>query len=217
VEELGFLCTSLEALNIPDDKVDLDLSIARGLDYYTGPVFEAILTDAPEFGSVFGGGRYEGLVERFLGRAIPGVGASIGVDRLLAAMQKLGLVEGSAATAQVLVTVMDRERITEYQRVTRELRLAGIRTEMYLGEEKGLGKQLQYANRQQIPLAVIIGGDEFAKDEVTIKNLKLGAQLQDKKKAEGKERDEWLQLSRSVQVSVPRPAFVERIRSMLTT
>jgi histidyl-tRNA synthetase len=101
--------------------------------------------------------------------------------------------------------------------VTRELRLAGIRTEMYLGEEKGLGKQLQYANRQQIPLAVIIGGDEFAKDEVTIKNLKLGAQLQDKKKAEGKERDEWLQLSRSVQVSVPRPAFVERIRSMLTT
>ena len=217
VDELGFLCTSLEALNIPDDKVDLDLSIARGLDYYTGPGFEAILTDAPEFGSVFGGGRYEGLVERFLGRAIPGVGASIGVDRLLAAMQKLGLVEGSAATAQVLVTVMDRERITEYQRVTRELRLAGIRTEMYLGEEKGLGKQLQYANRQQIPLAVIIGGDEFAKDEVTIKNLKLGAQLQDKKKAEGKERDEWLQLSRSVQVSVPRPAFVERIRSMLTT
>jgi len=217
VAELGFLCSSLETLGIPEEYVMLDLSIARGLDYYTGPVFEAMLTDAPEFGSIFGGGRYEGLVERFLGRKIPGVGASVGVDRLLAAMQKLGLVGATPSTAQVLVTVMEPEKIGEYQKITRELRLAGINTELYLGEEKSLGKQLQYANRQQIPVAVLIGSDEFAKGEVTIKNLRLGAQLQDKKKtAEGKEREEWLQLSRSVQVSVARSSCVERVRAMLS-
>ncbi len=110
LDELGTICDMLESLGIPDERIALDPSLARGLDYYTGPVFEAVLLDAPEFGSVFGGGRYEGLVERFLGRKIPGVGASIGVDRLLAAMQKLGLVELAASTAQVLVTVMEPAR-----------------------------------------------------------------------------------------------------------
>lgn len=216
VEELGAICATLETLAIPDEYVALDLSIARGLDYYTGPVFEAILTDAPEFGSVVGGGRYDGLVERFLGRKIPAVGASIGVDRLLAAMQKLGLVEMVTSTAQVLVTVMEPSRLADYQSATRELRLAGINAEMYLGEEKGLGKQLQYANRQGIPVAVIMGSDEFAKGEVTVKNLKLGGQLQDKKKsASGKEREEWLKLSRSVQLAVPRNACIETVRGMI--
>ncbi|MBM2840674.1 MAG: histidyl-tRNA synthetase [Bacteroidetes bacterium] len=216
VEELGFICDSLDALSIPEENVALDLSIARGLDYYTGSVFEANLTDAPEFGSVFGGGRYDGLVERFLGRKIPAVGASIGVDRLLAAMQKLGLVEEVASTAQVIVTVMEQSKLSEYQRLTRDLRQAGINTEMYLGEEKTLGKQLQYANRQQIPIAVIIGSDEFAKGEVTIKNLKLGAQLQDKKKsADSKEREEWLKFSRSVQVTVRKEDCIEQVRKMV--
>ncbi|MFN0157068.1 MAG: histidine--tRNA ligase [Bacteroidota bacterium] len=215
---LTFICDSLEALGIPEQNVLLDLSIARGLDYYTGPVFEAGLDDAPEFGSVFGGGRYDGLVERFLGRKIPAVGASIGVDRLLAAMQKLGLVDLAPSTAQVIVTVMEPSRIADYQILTRELRQAGINTEMYLGDEKSFGKQLQYANRQQIPIAVIVGSDEFAKGEVTIKNLKLGGQLQDKKKtAEGKERDEWLKLSRTVQMSVPRSHCLEQVRSVLST
>ena len=214
--ELEFICTALEQLNIPEENVALDLSIARGLDYYTGPVFEAILTDAPEFGSVFGGGRYDGLVERFLGRKIPAVGASVGIDRLLAALTKLGLVQASPATAAVLVTVMEPDRAAEYQLLTRELRLAGINTEMYLGEEKGLGKQLQYANRQQIPLAVIVGSDEFAKNEVTIKNLTLGAALQEKKKGlTGKDRDEWLRLSRTVQTTVPRDQLLATVRSML--
>ena len=209
---LGEICASLDGLGIPDDFIRLDQSIARGLEYYTGPVFEAILTDAPEFGSVVGGGRYDGLVARFLGRKIPAVGASIGVDRLLAAMVKLGLVEMNPSTAQVLVTVMEQGRVNEYEALTRELRQAGIRTEMYLGEEKGLTKQLAYANRQQIPLAVIVGSDEFAKGEVTIKNLKLGAQLPDKKT----QREEWLKLSRSVQVSIPRNECVAHIRSMLS-
>ncbi len=214
--ELEFICTSLDALAISEERVSLDLSIARGLDYYTGPVYEANLADAPEFGSVFGGGRYDGLVQRFLGRGIPATGASIGVDRLLAAMTKLGLVGSAASTAEVLVTVMDRERILDYQKFTRALREAGIKSELYLGEEKSLGKQLQYANRQEIPLAVIAGGDEFAKGEVTLKNLRLGALLQDKKKsAAGKERDEWLKQSRSVQVSVPAGEMVEKVRIML--
>ena len=217
IDELRFICESLDALQIPDEQVALDLSIARGLDYYTGPVFEAILTDAPEFGSVFGGGRYDGLVERFLGRKIPAVGASIGVDRLFAAMQKLGLIDMAASTAQVLVTVMEQPRLTDYQKITRDLRNAGINTELYLGEERSLGKQLQYANRQEIPIAVIVGGDEFAKGEVTIKNLKLGARLQDKKKtAAGKERDEWLKQSRSVQVSVAKEQCIDQVKSMLS-
>lgn len=214
--ELTFLCDSLDVLGIPEAQVQLDLSIARGLDYYTGPVFEASLDDAPEFGSVFGGGRYDGLVERFLGRRIPAVGASIGVDRLLAAMQKLGLIDEAPATAQVLVTVMEPARLPEYQTLTRSLRQAGLNTEMYLGEEKSLGKQLQYANRQRIPVAVIVGSDEFARGDVTIKNLRLGAQLQDKKKSsDGKEREEWLKMSRTVQVTVPRQEAAGRILTML--
>lgn len=214
--ELRFICDSLQALAISEDYVQLDISIARGLDYYTGPVFEASLNDAPEFGSIFGGGRYDGLVERFLGRKIPAVGASIGVDRLFAVMEKLGLHELAPSTAKVIVTVMEPTRMQDYQLLTRELRQAGINTEMYLGDEKSLGKQLQYANRQQIPVAVIVGGDEFAKNEVTIKNLKLGGQLQDKKKtAQGKERDEWLALSRSVQQTIPRSDCIAKVKEVL--
>jgi histidyl-tRNA synthetase len=215
--ELGTVCASLDRLGIPEAQVHLDLSIARGLEYYTGTVMEANLLDAPEFGAVFAGGRYDGLVERFLGRAIPAVGASIGVDRLFAALQKLGLAQDAPATAAVIVTVMEPSRMGEYEVIARDLRLAGIPTELYLGEEKTLGKQLQYANRQKIRLALIVGSDEFARGEVTIKDLVLGAQLQDKKKsADGKEREEWLRLSRSVQVTVPRDRCVGEIRSMLT-
>ncbi len=214
--EVKFILDSLDRLSIPEDNVALDPNLARGLDYYTGPVFEAVLTDAPEFGSVFGGGRYDGLVERFLGRKIPAVGASIGVDRLVAALQKLGLLRGSASTAHVLVTVMDQSRLPEYQALTRELRSSGIRTEMYLGDAKGLGKQLQYANRQEIPVAVIIGGDEFSAGTVTIKDLRLGAQLQESAKGvAGKERDRWLAESRTVQVTVPRNECVPRILAIL--
>jgi histidyl-tRNA synthetase len=216
VAELQFICDALDSLAIPDEQVALDLSIARGLDYYTGPVFEAILTDAPEFGSVFGGGRYDGLVERFLGRKIPAVGASIGVDRLFAAMQKLGLVDMVPSTAQVLVTVMEPARMHDYLKLARMLRAEGINTELYLGEESGLGKQLQYANRLQIPVAIIMGSDEFAANEVTVKDLLLGASLQDRKKsAKGKERDEWLVLSRKAQVKVASSECLACVREIL--
>jgi len=212
LQGLGSICSSLDALGIPDEFVALDQSIARGLDYYTGPVFEAMLTDAPEFGSVFGGGRYDGLVARFLGRNIPAVGAAIGVDRLLAAMVKLGLAGTNPSTAQVLVTVMEPGRIVEYEKLTRELRQAGISAEMYLGEERGLTKQLAYANRLQFPLAVLIGSDEFQRGEVTIRNLKRGAELPDKKT----QREEWLRLSRTVQFAVPRGDCVSQIRRIIS-
>ena len=171
-----------------------------------------MLTDAPEFGSVFGGGRYDGLVARFLGRNIPAVGAAIGVDRLLAAMVKLGLAGTNPSTAQVLVTVMEPGKIVEYEKLTRELRQSGVSTELYLGEERGLAKQLAYANRQQIPLAILIGSDEFQKGEVTIKNLKLGAQLPDKKT----QREEWLKLSRTVQFAVPRGECISHVRRIIS-
>jgi histidyl-tRNA synthetase len=216
LEELSFIDGALDRLHLSDDRVALDLSIARGLDYYTGPVFEAVLLDAPEMGSVFGGGRYDGLVERFLGRKIPAVGGSIGVDRLLAAFRKLGRLEETPATAQVLVTVMERDRMGDYLALAREIRSAGINAEVYVGEERSLRKQLQYADRLRIPVGVIIGGDEFAQGTVTIKNLKLGAQLQEKKSTvAGVEREEWLQRSRSVQQTFPRDRMVEEIRSML--
>ena len=111
---------------------------------------------------------------------------------------------------------MEQSHLIDYQKLTRSLRESGINTELYLGEEKSLGKQLQYANRQEIPIAVIIGSDEFSADTVTIKNLKLGAELQDRKKtAVGKQREEWLKLSRSVQVTVPRDKCIEQIGDML--
>ncbi len=217
IDSLGALCDGLDALAISEEHVVLDLSIARGLDYYTGPVFEAVLLDAPEFGSVIAGGRYDSLVERFSGTNLPAVGASVGVDRLLAAMLKLGLVDMRPSTAQVIVTIMEPDRSTEYQKITRELRQAGIRTELYLGEEGSLGKQLQYANRQRIPIAVIIGSDEFGRGEITLKDLELGKQLQDKKKAAtGKDRDEWLRQSRTVQVTVPRDSLLGKVREMLS-
>jgi histidyl-tRNA synthetase len=216
LDDLGFICAALDALGIADERAALDLSIARGLDYYTGSVFEAVLLDAPEFGSVFGGGRYDGLVERFLGKKIPGVGGSIGVDRLLAALQKLGLAGTGAATAQVLVTVMEPGRMVDYMMVTREIREAGINAELYMGTERGLRKQLQYADRLQIPVGVILGSNEFSGGTVTVKNLRVGTQLQEKKgSAPGVERKDWLDRQRAVQNTVPRAGLVDEIRSML--
>jgi histidyl-tRNA synthetase len=131
-------------------------------------------------------------------------------------MEKLGLHQLAPSTAKVLVTIMEQSRLAEYQTLAQELRNAGINTELYLGDEKTLGKQLQYANRQQIPVAVLIGSEEFANGAVTVKNLKLGGELQDKKKTmHGKEREEWLKLSRTVQQTVPRARCVEEVKKML--
>src|SRR5947209_15787749 len=146
------ISSQLAALGYGDDQVTLDLSIARGLAYYTGPVFEAILLDAPQFGSVFGGGRYDDLVLRFLGERVPATGASIGVDRLLAALGHLGKVGGRKSTARVLVVNMDPALGDDYLQMTWELRRAGIPAELYLGPEKGIGKQLRYADHYGVPI-----------------------------------------------------------------
>ncbi|HEV2722201.1 MAG TPA: histidine--tRNA ligase [Thermoanaerobaculia bacterium] len=200
----------LYALGYGDDRVALDLSIARGLAYYTGPVFEAILLDAPQFGSVFGGGRYDDLVMRFLGERIPAVGASMGVDRLLAALESLKRLGTRKATASVLVTVMDRAMIDDYLQMTWELRRAGIPTEMYLGTAKRLGKQLEYADAYDIPLAILVGSQEKEQGIVTVKNMAAGRA----KAAALGARDEWL-AARPGQTTVPRDNLVAGLRALL--
>jgi histidyl-tRNA synthetase len=200
----------LYALGYGDDRVALDLSIARGLAYYTGPVFEAILLDAPQFGSVFGGGRYDDLVMRFLGERIPAVGASMGVDRLLAALSYLGKVDTRRATARVLVTNMDGSLIDDYLQMTWELRRAGIPTELYLGKAKRLGKQLEYADAYDIPLAILYGSQEKEQGIVTIKNMAAGRA----KAAALGARDEWL-AARPGQTSVRREELASGLRTLL--
>ena len=200
----------LYALGYGDDRVSLDLSIARGLAYYTGPVFEAILLDAPQFGSVFGGGRYDDLVKRFTGRSIPAVGASIGVDRLLAALTHQGKIGSEKATARVLVTHMDAALRDDYLAITWELRRAGIPTELYLGSAKGPGKQLKYADQYDIPLAILYGSNEKEQGIVTIKDLVAGRE----RMKPTADRSEYL-AQRAGQLTVPRTELVETIRKML--
>jgi histidyl-tRNA synthetase len=201
----------LYALGYGDDRVALDLSIARGLAYYTGPVFEAILLDAPQFGSVFGGGRYDDLVMRFLGEAIPAVGASMGVDRLLAALAHLGKLDKRRATARVLVTNMDPALTPDYLQMTWELRRAGIPTELYVGQAKGLGKQLKYADFYDIPIVLLYGSNEKEQGIVTVKDMTVG---REKAKAVG-DRSEWL-AARPGQVTTPRNELVETVKRMLS-
>ena len=160
----------LNALGYGSDRVALDLSIARGLAYYTGPVFEATLLDAPQFGSVFGGGRYDNLVARFGGPPIPATGASLGVDRLLAAMEHLGKARLAQTPAQVLVTVMDEALRQGCLQLAFELRRAGIRTEIHVGSGR-LGKQLKRADRLGIPYAILMGSDEAGRGVVTLKQM----------------------------------------------
>ena len=200
----------LYALRYADDQVALDLSIARGLAYYTGPVFEAILLDAPQFGSIFGGGRYDNLVTRFLGERIPAVGASIGVDRLLAALTHLGAIAEHKATARVLITNMDPALTDDYLQMTWELRRAGIPTELYVGTAKGPGKQLKYADQYEVPLAILYGTNEKSQGMVTIKEMSVG---REKTKAVG-DRKEWL-AARPGQTSVPRSELVASVRKLL--
>ncbi len=202
----------LEALGYGDDQVSLDLSIARGLAYYTGPVFEAILLDAPQFGSVFGGGRYDDLVLRFLGERVPATGASIGVDRLLAALGHLGKIGGRKSTAQLLIVNMDPALLDEYLAMTFELRRAGIATELYLGAEKSIGKQLRYADQLGVPIALLYGSSEKEKGVVTLKDMEMGRRRAQKLD----NRKEWLE-ERPGQREEPRRELAATIAEMLRT
>jgi histidyl-tRNA synthetase len=190
----------------------IDLSVARGLAYYTGPVFEAILADAPEFGSVFGGGRYDNLVERFLGQNFPATGASIGVDRLLAALVKLQRTGTSSATARVLVTVIDDQLMEEYIHIAFELRRAGIPTELFLGAERSISKQVKHADRAGVPFVLLYGSDEKARGVVTVQDMEAGRA----RAAALKSNLEWRQ-ERPGQFEVPRENIVSAIKDAIAS
>ncbi|HEY7549784.1 MAG TPA: His/Gly/Thr/Pro-type tRNA ligase C-terminal domain-containing protein, partial [Hyphomicrobiaceae bacterium] len=187
-------------------------------EYYTGPVFEAELTfevknddgETVRFGSVGGGGRYDGLVERFLGTKVPATGFSIGVSRLAAALAALNKDKPAAAAGPVVVLVMEKDRIADYQRMVQALRAAGIRAEMYLGTA-AVKAQMKYADRRGAPCVVIQGSDERAKGEVQIKDLIEGARAA----ATIKDSREWRE-GRPAQFSVPEANLVAAVRGLLT-
>src|SRR5689334_1907525 len=202
-----------------DDRVRIDKTVVRGLEYYTGPVFEVELTfeikdekgRPVRFGSVGGGGRYDGLVSRFRGEPVPATGFSIGVSRLQAALTHLGKISEKPAPGPVVVTIFDRDRVADYQRMVSALRAAKIRAELYLGNPKNnLGTQLKYADKRGAPCAIIQGGDEKARGEVQIKDLILGATL-----AATKDREEYLKKQAEAQFAVKEDALVEAVRKLL--
>ncbi|MGL4635586.1 MAG: histidine--tRNA ligase [Beijerinckiaceae bacterium] len=204
------------------DRIRIDPSVIRGLEYYTGPVYEVELTfevsgddgKAVRFGSVGGGGRYDGLVGRFRAEDVPATGISIGVSRLQAALTHLGKLKTEKPVGPVVVTVMDKTSIGEYQKMTTELRNAGIRAELYLGDGAGFGAQMKYCNRRNSPLAIIQGTDEAAKGEVQIKDLVKGAALAEVAKTIT-DREEYLARQAEVQYAVKRGDLVEAVKKAL--
>ncbi len=197
----------------------IDPSVVRGLEYYTGPVFEVELTFEIDdesgrpirFGSVGGGGRYDGLVSRFRGEPVPATGFSIGVSRLQAALTHLGKISSKPEPGPVVVTVFDRERVADYQRMVSRLRAANIRAELYLGNPKNIGNQLKYADKRHSPCVVIQGGDEKARGEVLIKDLIVGAEIA----GLSKERDDYLKQQAEAQFAVKEEDLVEAVRNLL--
>ncbi len=173
ISELTQLVHGLAVVGVPDSRVHLDLSIARGLDYYTGSIFETFLDALPEIGSVCSGGRYDHLAETYTKTELPGVGASLGLDRLLAAMQEIGALENTPIAADILIVYFDPERSDDYLQMARQLRLSGLRVEMY-AEPKKIGQQLKYANRRGHRLAVIAGSEELEQSVCQIKDLHTG-------------------------------------------
>jgi histidyl-tRNA synthetase len=215
VDELEQIADLLNAQGYGPDRIIIDPSVVRGLGYYTGPVFEAELTfeildekgRTRQFGSVAGGGRYDDLVKRFTGQPVPATGVSIGVDRLLAALREKGRI-GRAVQGPVVVTVMDRDRMADYQAMVSDLRGAGLRAEVYLGNPKNFGNQLKYADKRRSPVAVIEGADEKSRGVVQIKDLILGAKL-----AQDASLEEWKE--RPSQYEVPRDEMVAKVREIL--
>jgi histidyl-tRNA synthetase len=216
VQELAEIGKLVRASGFGEERIRIDASVVRGLEYYTGPVFEAELTfevkneegHIVRFGSVGGGGRYDGLVERFLGSKVPATGFSIGVSRLQAALAVLN-AEKPVANGPVVVLVMDKSELPRYQKMARALRQAGIRAEMYLGSA-GIKAQMKYADKRGAPCVVIQGGNERERGEVEIKDLVAGA----KAAASIKDSKEWRQ-SRPAQVSVPEAELIAAVRDLI--
>jgi len=200
------------------DRISFDASVVRGLEYYTGPVYEVeLLLDTKDeksrpvrFGSVGGGGRYDGLVSRFRGEPVPATGFSIGVSRLQAALTMLGKLDTTPEFGPVVVTVFDRDRVADYQKMVAVLRAAKIRAELYLGNPKNMGNQLKYADRRNSPCVIIQGSDEKARGEVQIKDLIEGA----KAAVAIASNQEWRE-SRPAQFSCKEDELVARVREVL--
>ncbi|MEL6887773.1 MAG: histidine--tRNA ligase [Pseudomonadota bacterium] len=213
--ELEQIAALLDAQGYGPDRIIIDPSVVRGLGYYTGPVYEAELTfdvqnekgQTVQFGSVAGGGRYDDLVKRFTGQEVPATGVSIGVDRLLAALRATNRI-GTDSHGPVVVTVMDRDQMADYQSIVADLRNAGIRAEVYLGNPKNFGNQLKYADKRSSPAAIIVGAEEREKGVVQIKDLILGAKI-----AETATHEEWAE--NPSQFEVPRDQMITKLREIL--
>ena len=174
IDELATVVKHIRALGVPEDYFQIFIGIARGLDYYTGTIYETVLKNHPGIGSICSGGRYDDLASYFIERRLPGVGISIGLTRLFSRLLQAKILSaGSATPAPVLVALLETDRITEYLSITTILREAGVNTEMFF-EDKKLGNQLKYADKKGIPLVVIAGSEEFSQNSVKIKNLKTG-------------------------------------------
>lgn len=212
--ELEAIAKALEALGAPEGDVVIDPSVVRGLEYYTGPVYEAELLrevtgeDGKTYriGSIGGGGRYDDLVARFTGETVPATGFSIGISRLAAAMQIMG--ETEKLDGPVVVLNFDKEDPTSALQLATELRRAGIRAEAYMGAS-GMRPQMKYADRRSSPAVVMVGEDELAKGTVTIKDLEMGAL-----KAKAIKSNEEYREARPGQFEVPRAEMVEAIRKI---
>jgi histidyl-tRNA synthetase len=219
VEELKQIAALVAAAGYDDGRIKIDPSVVRGLEYYTGPVYEAeLLFEVPNdkgeivrFGSVAGGGRYDGLVSRFRGEPVPATGFSIGVSRLTSALKNLGMLDSSDVISPVVVLVMDKdtESLGRYQQMVSSLRKAGIRAEMYLGGS-GMKAQMKYADRRGAPCVVIQGGDERANGEVQIKDLVAGAKASE----EITDNTQWRE-SRPAQFSVKEEELVDAVQRVL--
>lgn len=217
--ELLMMLAIFQTSGYGDDRIRIDPSVVRGLEYYTGPVFEAeLLAEIPNedgqivrFGSVGGGGRYDGLVSRFRGEPVPATGFSIGVSRLMSALKALGKLDTSDIIGPVVVLVLDKDTdsLGRYQKMVSDLRAAGIRAEMYLGGS-GMKAQMKYADRRGAPCVVIQGGDERANGVVQIKDLVVGAQL-----AAGMTDHDQYKESRPGQVEVAEADLVETVRGII--
>jgi histidyl-tRNA synthetase len=216
--ELDEISRLVAASGYGSDRIKIDPSVVRGLEYYTGPVYEVELTLETKdekgrpvrFGSVGGGGRYDGLVSRFRGEPVPATGFSIGVSRLQAALTMLGKLDTRPEFGPVVVTVFGGE-IADYQKMVATLRNAKIRAELYLGNPKhSLGQQMKYADRRNAPCAIVQGSDERAKGKVQIKDLILGAGL-----TETKDREEYLKKQTEAQYEVDQDKLVEAVLEVL--
>ncbi len=170
VERLRTICGAMKAAGVEDEFYQVDVSIARGLDYYTGVVFETVLSDLPGIGSVCSGGRYDNLAGLYTKQHLPGIGASLGLDRLLAALEQLGLVPKTVSSADVFIPLFDADRINDYFQLATIVRNAGWSAEVY-PEAKKLGVQLKYADQRGFRIALIAGSQELDLGEVQIKNL----------------------------------------------